>query len=93
MLDICNGDNSEVFKIFNDELYIPAAKTGKMTHTYLDEENETVIEDYLGNVAHVTTKSSIHLENCEFTLSISEQYKKFLANLLQGYIYKGQKNA
>ena len=92
MLDICGNDNSEVFKIFNDELFIPASKTGKMTHTYLDEEQETVIEDYQGNIEHVITKSSIHLENCEFTLSVSEQYKKFLANLLQGYIYKGQKN-
>ena len=32
----CNYDNSKVFEMFDDELYIPAEETGKNTHTYID---------------------------------------------------------
>lgn len=74
---------------FDDNLYIPADKTGKMTHTYLDNEQDLLITDYLGNHLEFNVKSSIHLENTEFTLSISKQYKTFLENLSQGLIYRG----
>ena len=50
------------------------------------------ITDYLGNTEIVTSKSAIHLEACDFTLSISDQYKQFLRNLSKGYIYKGVKH-
>ncbi|WP_457817909.1 hypothetical protein, partial [Staphylococcus aureus] len=33
MLEIADGDIDSVFDMFNDSLYIPADKTGKMTHT------------------------------------------------------------
>ena len=85
------GSNKKVFDMFNDELYIPAENTGKMTHTYIDIEYDFNIMDYLGNESHVNTKSGVHLEPCDFTLSISLQYAKFLKMLLQGYIYKGVK--
>lgn len=87
-----NNDPDKIFKLFNDDLYIPAERTGKMTHTYIDDEMKVVVTDYLGNTEIVTTKSSIHLDACDFTLSISEQYKQFLRNLAQGYIYKGVKH-
>ena len=91
MSEICET-NTDVFNIFNDNLYIPKEKTGKMTHTYIDAEIGNLIEDYNGEIIYVNSLSSIHLENCEFTLSVSDQYKNFLSNLLQGYIYKGQQN-
>lgn len=85
------GNNTEVFNMFNDNLYIPTENTGKMTHTYLDNELAFSLTDYQGNTKDVTSPSSIHLEKCEFTLSIAEQYKKFLKELSKGYIYKGLK--
>lgn len=91
MLNQCDGDVIKVFDFFTDSLYIPADKTGKMTHTYIDHEDEFLITDYLGEKAHVITKSGIHLENTSFTLSIAIEYKNFLKNLIKGYTFKGVK--
>lgn len=91
MIEKCDGDIQKVFKMFNDNLHIPKDRTGKMTHTYIDEFQEYTLLDYQGNESHIKTQSGIHLESCEFTLSISEQYGKFLNNLMNGYIYQGVK--
>ena len=91
MIEQCNGDYEKVFKMFNDELYIPKEKTGKMTHTYIDDCMEFTIKDYQGNDSIIRAASGIHLENCEFTLSISKQYGEFIKNFTQGYLYKGVK--
>ena len=89
MKELAGGDNAKVFELFNDSLYIPADKTGKMTHTYIDEELMLDVTDYKGVTATVITMSAIHLEACDFTLSIAMQYKEFLQRLSEGYIYKG----
>lgn len=86
------GDVDKVFAAFNDNLFIPAEETGKMTHTYIDTEREQRITDYKGVEAMVNSKSGIHLEPCEFTLSISDQYAKFLKMLSQGFIFSGVKH-
>lgn len=77
------------FKAFNDDLYIPADKTGKNTHTYIDEELEGNITDYTGHTESIISKSSIHLSECDFTLSISKQYNKFLCMLANGELQTG----
>lgn len=92
MLEQAKGDISEVFRMFDDSLYIPASNTGKMTHSYIDEEKEFICYDYRGKKVKVLTLSGIHLEPCEFTLSLSEDYKKFLNNLKFGQILKGANN-
>ena len=89
---ICNNDYMKVFENFTDDLYIPSNETGKSTHTYIDNEFNGVITDYTGKELEVNSRSSIHLEPCDFTLSISEQYTKFLKNLKEGYLYKGRKH-
>lgn len=89
--EYCNNDSDKIFNMFNDDLYIPSEKTGKMTHTYLDEPMVNAIQDYQGNHSIVRSLSSVHLGACDFTLSISTQYMNFLKNLKQGYIYTGLK--
>lgn len=89
MIEQCNGDYEKVFDMFNDQLYVPAERTGKMTHTYIDYEMTYVIKDYLGEYSIINTKSGVHLEPCDFTLSISQQYGKFLNMFMQGYVYRG----
>lgn len=84
-----NKNNTETFEAFNDDMYIPAEHTGKMTHTYLDEPMEFMVQDYLGNEGLGSSLSSIHLEKADFTLSLARQYLDFIENLKQGYIYKG----
>ena len=91
IVDVCNGDSDLIFDMFNDNLYIPSDKTGKMTHTYIDDEMDIVITDYEGNTVHVNAKSGVHLEPCDFTLSISKQFNDFLEQLALGYIFKGGK--
>ena len=88
---VCNNDADKIFNMFNDSLYIPSDKTGKMTHTYIDVEQAHIVTDYLGNSEVEYAKSGVHLGACDFTLSISKQYLDFLTKLKQGYIFTGLK--
>ena len=92
LLEICDNDYSKVFDMFSDDLFIPASETGKNTHTYIDDEMTAEVTDYKGYSATVTALSGVHLSECEFTLSISSQYSKFLENYRSGYIFAGAKN-
>ncbi len=92
MVELAGGDLSKVFDIFTDKLYVPAERTGKMTHTYIDDELKFMVTDYLGKTATVNPLSGVHLEPCDFTLSIAKQYSEFLNNLSNGYLYKGVKH-
>ena len=89
MLKECNNDNTKVFEMFDDSLKIPKEETGKNTHTYIDMEKEYIITDYQGNQEKVKSLSSIHLEETEFNLSISDFYIKFYTMLQQGQLWKG----
>ena len=73
-------------------MHIPENKTGKLTHTYIDHEQTNLVTDFLGNEIKVNSLSGVHLESCDFTLSISKQYQDFLTNLTKGYIYQGLKH-
>lgn len=89
MLEQSNNDPLKVFKMFDDALYIPASKTGKMTHTYLDVEQSFTVTDYQGVTVDVHTLTGVHLEICEFTLSMSDLQKQYLSNLKLGFSFKG----
>lgn len=89
MKEQAKGNPEDVFNMFNDELYVPKDKTGKMTHTYLDETKEITVTDYLGNTCTFETLGGVHLENVDFTLSISKNYGKFLNMLANGYLFTG----
>lgn len=91
LLEKNNHDIQKVFENFNDSMYIPASKTGKNTHTYIDDEREMIVKDYTGKLLHVKSLSSIHLEECDFTLELSKQYISFLAGFMNGYKETGVK--
>lgn len=91
MLEKAGGDNTKVFDAFTDSLYIPADRTGKSTHTYVDNEIDFLCVDYLGQAAKVSPRSGLHLEPAEYSLSLSALYKTFLAQLGAGYIFNGVK--
>ena len=71
----------DIFQHFTNDLYVPAKYTGKMTHTYIDYLQEGELTDYLGHTAHYKEMSSIHLEEADYSLSISEAYAKYLLNI------------
>ena len=87
MMKKSKGNIKKLFNMFDDELYIPPDETGKNTHTYIDEIMTIQSEDYQGNIEEITIPSSIHLGKCEFTLSISKQYNRFLRDLREGYLF------
>ena len=57
---------------FTDKLYFPKGKTGKLTHSYIDEERAGTMADYKGVTAEYYERSSVHLEETEYSLSMSE---------------------
>lgn len=71
------------FSIFNQYLVIPAKDSGKLVHTYLDNEFEGEIVDYLGNKTIVKELSSVHLEYSEFSLGMEDEYIDMLDGLLR----------
>ena len=78
-----------IFNLFNDGLFIPADKTGKMTHTNVEGEKRFVSTDYLGSKRDVTTLSGMHLEPASFDMSMTDDYKFFIRNMAEGYTYNG----
>ena len=90
LMEKAKGNLDEAFELFSDNLYIPVNKTGKMTHTYIDEPIEVDVIDYQGNHAIVEVASSTHLESCEFTLEISPSFKELLQGLPNSKLYNGK---
>ena len=85
------NDNISILNNFKDELYIPSeymcdgvtkSATGKQTHTYIDDEISGYITDYLGVKCYFKEKSCIHLEGCDYELSLSTEYVEYLLGLL-----------
>ena len=72
---------SKIFDAFNDDLYVPPEYTGKMTHTYIDDEKTGYLTDYTGIRAEYDELSSVHLENAEYTMSISGEYADYILSL------------
>lgn len=91
MLEFCGGDVRKVFDMFSNSMHIPAEKTGKMTHTYVDQEFKFQVTDYLSKTTTVETLSGIHLEPCDFTLSLSSNYISFMQKIGEGYTFRGVK--
>lgn len=69
------------FEVFNDQLYIPEDYSGKMTHTYIDDEIKGTLTDYLGNTAEYYEKSAVHLSKSDYCLSLSQEYIDYLMNI------------
>ena len=72
------GSNTKIFEAFNDGLIIPKGYTGKQIHTYIDYETEGDTRDYLGNDYHYHELSGIHMEDTEYSLSMSEEFLSYL---------------
>lgn len=73
--------NDKVFENFNNKLFIPKEYTGKRIHTYIDDVQGGIITDYLGNVSQYETLSGIHLIECEYDLSIANDYLLFFESI------------
>lgn len=75
------GSGSGFFDAFSNDLYIPADYTGKITHTYIDDERSGILTDYKGVSCRFYEKSSVHLEKSDYSLSLSQEYIDYLYNV------------
>jgi hypothetical protein len=69
------------FDYFRNGMDIPGEFTGKKTHTYIDEIQTGVITDYLGNDGEYYEKSSVHLSNSPYCMSMVREFIEYLAEL------------
>lgn len=72
---------NDPFTAFTEDLDIPAANTGKLTHTYIDELQDGILTDYTGQQAEYHELSSVHLEDCPYHLSLASHYVDYLLSL------------
>lgn len=70
--------NAMCFEIFGEGMYVPPGHTGKQTITYINNEQEGEVTDYLGNTAHFHELSSIYMEPQAYYMSVLTEYKNFL---------------
>ena len=66
------------FTAFADDLIFPRGTSGKKTHTYIDKKTSGTVTDYLGNKAEYSDLSSVHIEEAEYSLSISDELIAFI---------------
>lgn len=71
----------DIYKAFNNNLVFPAEGTGKLTHTYIDNEIEGIVKDYLGIEGNYHELSFIHLEKSEYNLSIAQDYIEYFIGI------------
>lgn len=79
-VDFLGETSDEKFKHFCNGVTFNSNESGKMTHTYIDTEKSGMIKDYQGNYSYFNEKSSIHLENTEFTLNLQGDYLDLIWN-------------
>lgn len=76
--------SDKIFDAFRDDefgidnMQIPKGFSGRNVSTYIDEETQGVVVDYLGNKGTYHELSSVHLEESTYTLSLSRDYIRFL---------------
>lgn len=68
------------FQHFGDGLYVPPEWTGKNTHTYIDMPKAGILTDYTGRQARYAEYSSVHLSGADYTLSLADEYARYLLN-------------
>ena len=69
------------FDGLSDGLKVPSDYSGRLTHTYFDNECKGYVRDYLGNIGQYHELSYIHMEPSDYELTLSESYKSFLSSL------------
>lgn len=74
-----------VFENFNDELHVPEDYTGKGTMTYIDNEIQGILIDYLGNEAKYYEKSCVHFCNSDYSLKLSQEYIDYILDVQRNY--------
>ena len=68
----------DIFEVFDEGLIIPAGKTGKSTHTYIDDIRMGTVVDYLGESYDYVEESGIHLEETSYEMTIADELNEMI---------------
>lgn len=90
ILSQCGESSDDIFNYFNDKLTVPAEKSGKLGHWYIDDKINAFVTDYKGDTVEICAESGVYLGKLEYTLSMSKQFIKFIETLASGYIDHGE---
>ena len=86
----------KIFEEFKEDLYFPphydrdgedANGSGKLCHTYIDVFTSGEIIDYLGNKWIYSEASSVHMENTDYTMSLTDEFVRMLLGRKGGGVY------
>ena len=89
------GDNLNIFNNFEENLYFPPEYehegekrngSGKLCHTYIDIETTGEVVDYMGNVSSYYEASSMHMENTDYTMSLTQDFINLLLGIKSSHI-------
>lgn len=72
-----------IFDAFTRSLDIPKGRTGKLTHTYIDQEWQGRLVDYTGQPFDYYEKSSIHMEPAPFKISMLDAFWDYISGIQQ----------
>lgn len=75
------ANHTTIFDLFEDGMYIPPEHTGKNTHTYIDFETQGEVIDYFGVKCNYHEYASIHMEPCEYEMSMAQEFIDFLMGI------------
>lgn len=70
--------NGREFKVFAIDFTFPPEGTGKLTHTYINNEIEGDIMDYEGRIGHYHEMSYVHLSQASYRVTFAEDFVEFL---------------
>lgn len=69
------------FKFFNNRMKIPPEYSGRLTHTYLNNQTPVFLYDYMGNKYLCEDKSGVYLEKTEYNLSFKDIFLQYLEGI------------
>ena len=75
------GTPENAIKHFNNKLVFK--DTGKLIHTYIDDEKSGFVKDFNGVEYFYNEKSAVHLEPCEYTLGLAKEFITFLTKYVK----------
>lgn len=77
-------NEKRLFKLFNDKMHVPAGRTGKLAHYYIDNYEPFYVTDYQGHKDYIDQTCGCLLQSTDFTLNMSTVFEDYLLNF--GYM-------
>ena len=83
--------NTDIFKLFDDELVIPAEYAQRTVSKFVDKERSGYITDYTGENRWFYSKSGVYIEPASYSFSITdEMYEAIIWLTHDGHFTEGE---